>query len=154
MEFSLVALLRAIHVAGGAIWFGTVIFSHFFLAPTMREAGPAAKGFMDAMGKRGGVGRFMGPIALTTVLTGLVVYWELGYLRAPFATVNATLLTLGGVLALAAMAFGTFAVAPLQKRMATQPDPSLAAKAATRGKAFGGLIVLAFALMVLRGVVF
>lgn len=154
MDISWIALLRALHVAGGAIWFGTVIFGHFFLAPTMQTAGPSGAGFAAAMAKRGGIGRFMGPIAGTTILTGLIVYWQLGYLRAPFASPSATLLTTGGILALIAMGFGTFAVGPLQKRMAERPDPAIAAKAAARGKLFGALIVGAFALMVLRSAVY
>lgn len=109
MDIVWLALLRLVHVTAASIWFGTVVFGAFFLGPSVQAAGEHGRGFMAAVEERGGVGRFMGPIALAALASGIALYALAGYVRAPFATPATTLLTLGGLLAIAAWIVGVIA---------------------------------------------
>lgn len=162
MEISWIGLLRAVHLSAGAVWFGVVLFSTTFLGPVIRDSGESARGFMAAVERRGGFGKFMGPVGILAILSGLLLYWRMGYLDAPFRTTSSTLLTLGGLLALGAWSYGTVVMLPLQRRVATlakKGDVPIAdlqamqARFQSRSAIMGYMILAAFALMVLRGVV-
>lgn len=156
MGLSWLLLLRAVHVVSAPIWFGSVVFATFFLAPTVQAAGEAGRGFMQAANARGGIGRFMAPIAGLTILSGAILYWRAGYLASPLASTSSILLTLGAALALGGWLFGLVANVPLQRRMqGASPGErgQLQATIMRRGRMVGTIVLAAFALMVGRNVV-
>lgn len=64
-------LLRIIHIVGGTVWVGTMVFVTFFLAPALRATGPiAATQVMGALQQRK-LFTWMPIIALLTILSGL-----------------------------------------------------------------------------------
>jgi hypothetical protein len=156
MDLSWLLLVRLVHIVCASIWFGSTVFATFFLAPTIRDAGESGRGFMQAVNARGGVARFVGPIAGLTILSGLLLYWRAGYLGAPFASTSSTLLTLGAALALAGWLYGILANVPLQRKMRAAPPEEARAMQATmmrRGRIVGIVVIAAFVLMVGRNVV-
>lgn len=156
MDVSWLLLLRAVHVICASVWFGSTVFATFFLAPTLRSSGDAGRGFMQAAQTRGGIARFVGPIAGLAILSGIVLYWRSGYFDGPFATTASTLLTLGGLLAIGGWLFGILSSLPAQRRMKTAtPEEArvLTATVQQRGRYVGIVVMVAFVLMVGRGVV-
>ena len=78
MPASLYPWLHAAHVLFAALWFGAAAFITFYLAPAMRQLGPAGgDGMLQALHRRG-MHRFMGATAGLTVLSGLGMFWLIG----------------------------------------------------------------------------
>ena len=166
MDPLLLAMLRTLHVAAGALWFGAVVFASRVLGPTMKAAGDGARPFMAAMQGLGQPARFMGPVAATAVLSGLLLYGLGGYHEDPFGSAAAGLLTLGAALALGVWLYGLAVGMPLQRRMAALgkqmaagPTPGQAAEMGRlqarfqrMSKAMPPLIAAVFLLMAGRGI--
>jgi hypothetical protein len=156
MDVSWYLLVRAIHLISASIWFGSIVFSTLVLVPTVRSAGEPGRGFMGALQARGGIARFIGPVAGITLLSGAVVYWRAGYLQAPFETTSSTLLTLGALLATVAWFYGMVANVALQRKTRfASPEEARALQAShvRRGRIGSSVIIAAFLMMVGRGIV-
>lgn len=168
MDVSWIMLLRTLHVAAAAVWFGAVIFGMFFLQPTLKAAGEGAKGFMGAVQKRGGFGRFMGPAAIVTLASGAFLYWATDVYLAPFGSIASSLLTIGAAIAILGWGFGMVVGTPIQKKLAALgaaigpggPTPEQATEMRTLqasmmrwGPVVGITVILAFFLMVGRFIV-
>lgn len=163
--FDGVEFVRVLHVLGAVLWAGGAVFSLLFVGPAVRAAGEAGQKFMQAVQRRGGPARIMGPVSGVTILTGLILYGQRGYWKDPWASGPTAALTAGSVLGLAVFVAGLAYGLPLQKRMArlashvgsTGPTPEQGAAMARLGKrlmTFGTtttwLLVLALVLMVGR----
>jgi hypothetical protein len=168
MEFSWLALLHLIHLMAAAAWFGAVLFGMVFLQPVLKTAGEAGKGFMAAVQRHGGFGRFMSPAAITTLLSGAILYWARGYHAAPFGSIPEAVLSTGAIIAVVGWGLGTFVGAPIQRKMArigssvgpSGPTPEQAAELQALqasmmrwGPLVGVTVLLAFVLMAGRSII-
>lgn len=102
-------LLRVLHITLGVFWAGTLFFMVLFLGPSVRSVGPDGAKVMQALARR----RFldvMPVVAGLTILTGLILYWQLsggmamGWVRSPFGLS----LTIGGGGSILAFIVGVF----------------------------------------------
>lgn len=90
--------IRALHVLLGVVWAGATFLIVLFLEPTVREAGPAGGRVMSGMVKRG-YSKFIGIVALLTVLTGLWLLWRFsGHFSSGFMGSRAGILLSTGML--------------------------------------------------------
>jgi uncharacterized membrane protein len=64
-------LLRLIHVVGGVFWVGSVMFTTFFLMPTLMKAGPMVAGPVSAGLQARRMMTWMPVVALLVILSGL-----------------------------------------------------------------------------------
>jgi uncharacterized membrane protein len=67
-------VLRLVHVLGGMFWVGSGLFTTFFLAPALKEAGPAAGQLMAGLQKRR-LYSVLPIVAVLTILSGLRLMW-------------------------------------------------------------------------------
>jgi uncharacterized membrane protein len=65
-----ILLLRALHIVGGVLWVGAVVFISFFLLPAMKQAGPAAGAVMQGLAQRK-IFTVVPIIAIITMLSGI-----------------------------------------------------------------------------------
>lgn len=72
----MIHLLRILHVLGGVIWTGTMVFMAFFLLPSARAMGPAAGPFINHLMQVRKLPVYMLVIGLVTVLSGYWLYWH------------------------------------------------------------------------------
>lgn len=159
---------RFVHVVAVMMWTGGSMFAISMVLPSVNAAGASGRGFMMTVIRRGGFGKYFGPVGGLSILSGLVLYWGRGYDAGPFANPAASMVTIGAILAILAYAEGLAVNMPTERKlkalvtqMAPQgPTPEQAArlealaskirKASLRGT---GLIVLAFVAMVARTLV-
>ena len=152
---------RVMHIGLGVFWAGALMFSAWFLLPSMREAGPDAAKVMAGLLRR----RFLDvlpAVAGLTILSGLWLYWRVsggfssGYMRsAPGMAYG-----VGGLAAIIALALGLAIVRPSMLRAAalsqatataTAPEresqlasaQAMRARAAGAGRIVAGLLSLA-----------
>jgi uncharacterized membrane protein len=80
-------VLRLVHILGGIFWLGSGLFTSFFLAPTLAQAGPAAGPVMAGLQKRR-LFTVLPIVALLTILSGLRLMWltSAGFSPAYFAS--------------------------------------------------------------------
>lgn len=64
-------LLRLIHVVGGVFWVGSVMFTSFFLMPTLMKAGPMVAAPVSAGLQARRMMTWMPIVALLVILSGL-----------------------------------------------------------------------------------
>lgn len=72
MDFATV--LRLLHIASAIFWVGTAFFMLLFLEPVVQRAGEVGNQIMDALASRTRFPLAIALSAITTVLTGLVMY--------------------------------------------------------------------------------
>jgi uncharacterized membrane protein len=150
-----IVVARLIHILGGIVWVGAMVFVTVFLIPAIRDTGPDGGKVMAALGKR----RFMQvmpALAIVTLLSGIYLYWrvsagfEMGYMKSGPGHAYA----IGGLFAILAFVLGLTVTRPaMMKSMAlaqsapTAPEaerPAIIAKAdalRTRGAKAGVVIV-------------
>jgi uncharacterized membrane protein len=121
--------LRLLHILSGAFWFGAVIFSVRFLAPSLRAVGPAAGPVMAQLNQRKMSLAFMGA-AIVNLVSGIwLMYIVSGgapgeYMKTGMGrTIGA-----GAACAILAMIVGMIVNPPAVKRIG-----QIAAAAAQRG---------------------
>jgi uncharacterized membrane protein len=109
----LIVVFRWIHVVGGSLWVGGMVFIAFALGPAIEDAGPGAAVVMPALARRG-VMTVLPLLALATVVSGLGLLWVVaggdlvGFLRTP----TGMTLGLGGLAALLAFLIGILVARP------------------------------------------
>ena len=108
------------HILGAVLWVGMMFFTTFFLLPAVQEAGPEGAKVMGAVQRRG-IMTVLPVIALTTILSGLWLYWRVSLGFEPAYMRSATGMTFGtgGVLAILAYALGLAVVRPSMMRAMT-----------------------------------
>ena len=132
----LTLVLRLLHIVTGAIWVGAVVFTAFFLMPTIAAAGPGGGAFMREFGKRK-IPQFMMGLMATTVLSGVGL---MGVIAAQtdgawFSSPMGRVISLGAAIALIASVYGAVVNRPIGMRMQQlgaqiqgQPTPEQAAE--------------------------
>lgn len=117
MDFYMI-LLRFLHIAGGVFWVGTIFFMAFFLMPAVQAAGPDGGKFMKVFGRVSNLSRVLPLAALTTIISGLLMFWRLsGFLSPAWLTTPAGIaLSIGGLAALLAFFGPANSIARTMKR--------------------------------------
>lgn len=64
-------VLRLVHILGGTFWVGSVIFTSFFLMPTLMSAGPPAAGAVMSGFQQRKLMVWMPAVAILVILSGL-----------------------------------------------------------------------------------
>lgn len=158
------ALLRLLHVGGGVVWAGAIFFMAFFLMPTARALGPDGGKFMQSMGQVTKLSRILPGSAITTILAGALLYWEVsGGLNPTWLLTPAGItLTVGALAAIRAFFGPASALAKGQKRAAALRAPNeaearelqaLQAKVPGRYRELTALMILAVLCMALFRVI-
>ena len=117
MAFDVDALVRLVHILGGILWLGGGAFMLLMIQPAVAAAGPAGGAVMMKVLKRGGLGKWFGPVGIVTILAGLWMYVRGDYHADPFGSTSSTILTLGVLLALVAWLEGMFVAMPIEVKM-------------------------------------
>lgn len=110
--------IRLIHILFGAMWFSIAVFAALWLMPAVSQAGPDGMKVMAALQRRGYVALFP-VLAVTTVLSGIWLYWRAtGGFDPDLSRTHAGMAYgTGGVLAIIAIVLGVAIIAPAGKRM-------------------------------------
>jgi len=132
MEFA-VLLMRLLHIVLGVFWAGTLMFTAFFLLPSVREAGPDGAKVIAGLMRR----RFltvMPVVAAGSILSGFWLYWKMSvgfqpeYMRSPMGQAFG----FGSVTAIVAFILGIKVVRPSMLRAAKLAQEAGAAALAER----------------------
>lgn len=115
----LVILLRVLHIACGAAWFGAMIVVTFFLMPSIGAAGPAGGAVMKQMVDRKYPEVVMALMGIT-VLSGIALMWwsSAGFSPQWMASGFGKTLSFGGALAIVSAVYGVIVARPTAMRMA------------------------------------
>jgi len=114
-------LFRALHVALGAFWAGTLFFFVLFLEPSIRATGPSGGQVMQALVQRRFLQKLLG-IGALTLLSGVVAFWRVsaGFSAAIFAMPYTHVLLTGAVTGVIALGIGFFVSRPTLKRLSAK----------------------------------
>lgn len=122
MEFSIDGFLVLLHVLFAALWFGGGAFQVLVVGKALQAAGPNATGFMVALAKRGGIGKYFAINGGLTILFGAIVYYrqmnvikDLGLAFEPFEG-RWLWITLGAILAVLTYLHGMTSNMPTEKK--------------------------------------
>lgn len=111
-------ILRLIHIFGGTIWVGAAFFNALFLEPTARAAGAEGGRFMERLVTKTPFVKYMTLASLSTVLSGIVLYWLDSNFRLSWIMSREGLIfTVGALAGLAAYVTGQFVIAPTAARI-------------------------------------
>ncbi len=72
----LLIVFRALHILGGVAWVGGVLFMARFLFSSVAALGPAGGDLMDHLMRQRRLPVYLMGVAMTTVLSGLLLYWH------------------------------------------------------------------------------
>ncbi|MES2153776.1 MAG: hypothetical protein V4510_01425 [bacterium] len=136
MAFDWVAAVRLVHILGAVLWLGAGVFMLTMIMPAVKDAGMAGKGFMMTVVRRGGFGKYYGPVAGITIVAGLTLYFKEEIYKTPFGSNSLGMITVGMVLAILAFLDGIAVILPTEaklKKLVAQvgaggPSPEQAAK--------------------------
>ena len=114
-------VFRIVHITAGVLWVGSVFLFTTSLAPAAEAIAPAGAPLMgELLGKRRLIDRIIG-IGAVTVIAGLFLYWHdwhsYGSLSNWIDSRFGTMITIGAVSAIVALAFGIFGTRPNVKRL-------------------------------------
>lgn len=76
MAFVASGLLLLAHVLFASLWFGGAAYQVLVIGATLRQAGPAAAGFMKTLADRGGIGRYFAINGGLAILFGGALYGQ------------------------------------------------------------------------------
>jgi uncharacterized membrane protein len=122
----MIIFLRLIHILSATFWVGTLLFTAFYLFPSLRAAGPAAGPVMSGLQKRG----FLIALPLSgllTLLSGATLIWMVsgGNIGAYSQTSSGRTFTMAGGLAIIAFLLGVTIARPAgEKMMKLTPEVS------------------------------
>jgi len=109
------AILRLLHIVFGVVWAGGAICLALFVLPSVTESGPAGGEVMRRIASRK-LPQGMLLSGFITVLTGLRLYM-MRFSAAWLMTPEGMVLTLGGLLAVGALAIAVFAQWPTARKL-------------------------------------
>jgi len=90
--------MRIIHIFAGVFWAGTSFFMLSFVAPSVIATGAEGQKFMQQLAFRTRFTTAMMAVAVLSVLSGLVMYWEIFEFRLnALSTGYGLMLTLGAL---------------------------------------------------------
>ena len=127
----MIYVLRLVHVLAGVFWVGAALFTAFFLAPSLRAAGPAAGPVMQQIAPVRRLPLYMITGMALTILSGISLYWRAsgGFSNGWMGTGPGMAFGTGGALAILAGLIGVTVASPAARRSG--------ALAAAMGKAGG-----------------
>jgi hypothetical protein len=115
MEFVGAGLLVLFHVLFAALWFGGAVYQTAVIGRALMVAGPQASGFMLALARRGGIGRYFAITGGLAILFGGALYGQEHVYEAAFTGRNLWL-TLGAIMAVLTYLHGLTANLPTERR--------------------------------------
>ena len=74
MEFVADGLLVLFHVLFATLWFGGAAYQVLIIGRALMAAGPQATGFMLALAKRGGIGKYFALNGALTIVFGAILF--------------------------------------------------------------------------------
>lgn len=113
-------VMRVVHIVGGALWVGAVVFNGVYLIPALAASGPAAGPIMAHFQRRHFF-TVLPVIAVLTLVSGarLLQVASDGFSSAYFASGSGRTYAVGGALALLAFLIGITIVRPSMNRATT-----------------------------------
>lgn len=118
MEFSGYGLLVLFHVLFASLWFGGGVYQVAVIGRGLTAAGPAAGGFIGALMRNGGIGRFFAISGLLTIIFGAILYGDLMANDAIETFSGRGLwLTLGALVAVLAFLHGLAVNMPTERKL-------------------------------------
>jgi hypothetical protein len=129
----LLLILRLVHIGLGVFWAGTALFTAFYLAPSLRDAGPDGAKVMAGLMRRR-LFDVMPVVAVLTVLSGLWLYWKasLGFQPEYMGSSVGMMFGTGGAAAILALALGLIFVRPNMNKAASLRQSAATAAPAER----------------------
>jgi uncharacterized membrane protein len=114
-------VFRIVHIMAGIAWGGSVYLLVVYVQPSAAAVGPAGAPFMmQLLGKRRLVDGLIG-LGSITLIGGLFLYWHDWHAYGSFSnwigSRFGTVITIGAVSAIVALAFGIFGTRPNVKRL-------------------------------------
>ena len=119
MDFSLTGLLVLLHVLFASLWFGGGVFQVAVIGRGLMAAGPAAGGFVAALMRNGGIGRFFAISGILTIVFGGILYgmeMKDGGITGAFEG-RGLWLTLGAIVAVLALGHGLAVNMPTERKL-------------------------------------
>ncbi|HUR24823.1 MAG TPA: hypothetical protein VM327_02280 [Candidatus Thermoplasmatota archaeon] len=117
MEFSSTGLLVLLHVLFASLWFGGGVFQVAIIGRGLMKAGPAAGGFVVALMKNGGIGRFFAISGILSIVFGGILYGREKISDAPFDAARNLWITMGAILAVMAFIHGMAFNMPNERKL-------------------------------------
>lgn len=118
MAFSGLGLLVLAHVLFASLWFGAGVFQVLVIGRGLMAAGPAASGFIIALMRNGGIGRFFAISGILTIVFGAALYgMEQSDGSLESFSGRGLWLTLGAIVAVLAFLHGLFVNMPTEKKL-------------------------------------
>ena len=118
MDFSLLMIVRALHILLAALWLGTAVLLTVFLIPALRQVGMPGAPLIANMAQRK-LGKYITSLAVLTVLTGLWLYWHVtvGLQAGAMLSPPFMVLAIGALCGLLAAGLGIGVLGPSMKAM-------------------------------------
>jgi uncharacterized membrane protein len=112
-------ILRLVHIFSGVFWAGASFMLAWFINPSVKGSAPESSKFMQYFAQKSGYPRFAEVTGWLTILAGLALYWIIsgGFQVEWFTTRRGIVLTIGGLMAIAAMVIAYVYQKPAAKRM-------------------------------------
>jgi uncharacterized membrane protein len=112
--------MRIIHIFSGVFWAGTSFFMLSFVTPSVIATGAEGQKFMQQLAFRTRFTTAMMAVAILSVLSGLVMYWEIFEFRLSALSYGyGLMLTLGAVAGFIALLTGYFMQNRITNKMKT-----------------------------------
>lgn len=115
MQFNANGLLVLFHVLFASLWFGGAVYQVLVIGRTLMLAGPQAGGFLAALARRGGIGKYFAITGGLALLFGALLYGQERVHEAAFSG-RGLWLTLGALLAVLAYIHGAAVNMPIERR--------------------------------------
>jgi len=114
----LTIILRLLHIVAGATWVGFAVFGAFLLGPAIQDAGPEGGKVMGALQRRGMM-TAMPLLAITTIISGLWMYWRVsaGFNGAYMGSPVGAMYGVGGALAILGFVLGLTITRPAMMKI-------------------------------------
>lgn len=104
---SLMVSMRLIHIISGVVWVGATYTMEFFIGPSVQATGDAGRQFMQYFGLRTKFGSTMVVVGILSVVSGLIMYWNLYQFRPEaMTTASVAVLTIGALFGIIALITG------------------------------------------------
>jgi len=118
MQFESYGLLLALHVLFASMWFGAGVYQVAVIGRGLMAAGPAAGGFVAALMRNGGIGRFFAISGALTIVFGGALY-GMGMQDGSIKTFSGRglWLTLGAIVAVLAFLHGVTSNLPTERKL-------------------------------------
>jgi uncharacterized membrane protein len=113
-----IILLRIVHILSALFWVGTLLFTTFYLFPTLASVGPAADAVMAGLQKRGML-TALPASAVVAILSGATLLWATsgGSVGAYAATPVGRTFSMAGGLAIIAFIIGVVIARPTGQQL-------------------------------------